>query len=425
MGCVQGYLTDTYLSSLSFNLVQPDTARVESLRFPLERRGRADAELLGLPGQPVDVFNTSLPRQRREVVEGLRRLCGIPRMSTFAVAALINNAVAQMPAGQAYVNVGVYAGFSFLAGMLENPARTCVGIDDFSWSNAARAGLRRRFEAMRSPAHRFHEMDYLDYFTNIQSEPIGVYVYDGDHAYDHQLRGLEIAEPFFADGCIVVVDDINWEAPREATIDFVARSERHYDVLMDRSTHDHAHPTLWNGLMVLQATGRRRSRSPAEVRAAFPQRTYTATRPAANVEPRAPQGNGRGEATDTPLVSVVLIDDDLGATSPAAAIDACLEQTWPRTELVVLDRSGGKHRQVIAERYGDLEYVEASVERPAAGLADALARTTGEVVALADTAEPLRRTAVEVAIRLPDGTPFFLSYGDTRYAEHERAVFGG
>jgi hypothetical protein len=327
-----------YISGLTFDLAQPDTARVESLRFPLQRGGRPDAELLELPNAPVDVYNARLPQDGVRMARSLRPICGIPRMSTFAVAAIINHAVTRMPAGQAYLNVGVYAGFSFLAGMIDNPRQVCVGVDNFAIA-AGRPGLLRRFEEARGPAHRFYEMDYLDYFADIQRDQLGVYLYDGDHAYEHQLQGLEQAEPFFADGCVVIVDDTNWEAPRQATIDFVAASAREYDVLLDVATRDHNHPTFWNGLMVLRATGRRRTAQAAEVAGRFEQRSYGPTRQTLNVAPHAAVSTEHAAAGNAPLVSVVLINDDSSGADLASAIEACRAQSWSRTELVVLDRT--------------------------------------------------------------------------------------
>jgi hypothetical protein len=409
-----------YISSLSFDLVQPDTARVESLRFPLERAGRPAAELLELPGAPADVYNARLPAASAHVAAPLRAICGIPRMSTYAVAASINHAVARMPADQSYLNVGVYAGFSLLAGMIGNPERVCIGVDNFS-RPAGREGLLRRFDEMKSPAHRFHEMDYLDYFADVHTEPLGAYLYDGDHAYEHQVRGLEIAEPFYADGCLVIVDDTNWEAPRQATIDFVAASEREYEVLLDSPTRDHNHPTFWNGLMVLRATGRRRTASPAEVTAQFAKRSYRATRPDENVDP----ADGQSVDPDAALVSIVVVNEDPTGTALEEALDACAAQTWPRTEVVVLDSTCSDAVNAVAERHaGEPEYLEAPATSPAGGVSEALARTRGELVGFIDSAVRLRPTAVELAIHLPPGSRFFTSFGDMRYAEHERAVLG-
>jgi predicted O-methyltransferase YrrM len=383
------------ISSIAFELVQPDAARRPSLRFPLERRDRPAAELLELPGAPIDVFNALLP-EAAETPPSLRGLCGIPRMSTYAAAAFINHAVRRLPPDQAYLNIGVYAGFSFLAGMLDNPERPCIGVDNFSRPRA-RAGLLQRFDEMKGPAHRFHEMDYLDYFDDVHSEQLGVYFYDGDHAYEHQLKGLTRAERYFADGCIVIVDDTNWVEPRQATIDFVAASEREYEVLLDCPTRDHNHPTYWNGLMILRVTDRARPASTAEIAERFTRREHRPTKPAFNVEP----ASGEDERpADTPLVSIVLLNDGEDVAALEAATEACRAQTWPRTELVVFDRHDG------------------------APLANALELTTGELVGFTDTAAPLRPTAVELAVRLPPGSRFFTSFGDVRYAEHERELLG-
>lgn len=62
-------------------------------------------------------------------------------------------------------------------------------------------------------------------------------------------------EPFLADDCIVVVDDTNWDAPRQATEDFMRRSHHPCEVLLDVKTRDRCHPTFWNGIMLLRKRG--------------------------------------------------------------------------------------------------------------------------------------------------------------------------
>lgn len=95
-------------------------------------------------------------------------------------------------------------------------------------------------------------MDYRDYFLKYHRGMIGAYLYDGEHSYENQLEGLRIAESFFADSCLVFVDDTNWSEPRNATAEFIAQSVNHYDVLLDRATCQNRHPTFWNGFMVLR-----------------------------------------------------------------------------------------------------------------------------------------------------------------------------
>lgn len=173
-------------------------------------------------------------------------------MSTLAVAAIINQAVARMPEGRKCVNVGVWHGFTFLAAMAHNPDKICVGIDNFATFGGPRNAFLERFHAHRSPNHHFYDVSYEEYFARIHEGPIGVYLYDGSHNYTNQLRGLQAAEPFLAAGSIVMVDDTNWAPPRRAVTDFMAAGQNRYRLLYDVKTRSNCHPTLWNGLMVFE-----------------------------------------------------------------------------------------------------------------------------------------------------------------------------
>src|SRR5262249_23288312 len=127
------------------------------------------------------------------------RLCAVPRMSTYAIAAIIDKAVALLPEGAAFVNVGAWHGFTFLSGIVNNPTRRCVCVDNFSQFGGPRDEFLARFHRVRTDAHSFFEMDYERYFAEVHAGPIGFYIYDGEHSYRNQLRGLEVAEPFLAD----------------------------------------------------------------------------------------------------------------------------------------------------------------------------------------------------------------------------------
>ena len=185
------------------------------------------------------------------------QLCDVPKMSTFAIGCLINKAVHDLPKGQCYVNVGVWHGFSFLAGMLGNPDKKCIGIDDFSEFGGPRLEFRKRYLEARGPNHHFFEMNYQWYFKTMHKpeDKIGFYFYDGAHDYQNQLEGLKIAEPFLADDALVMVDDTNWPDPYKATYDFMEQSMSKWEVILDEKTSGNMHPTWWNGIMVIQKKG--------------------------------------------------------------------------------------------------------------------------------------------------------------------------
>ncbi|MFC1671863.1 class I SAM-dependent methyltransferase [Planctomycetota bacterium] len=205
-----------------------------------------------------DLLNTRLPKDQLEMFTRMKDLCRIPRLSTFAVGAIINEVVSRLGKDCSYVNVGVWHGFSFLSGMKGNEDKTCIGIDNFSEFHAPRRQFMKRFRRHRSAQHHFHYMDYRDYFSGKHEGRIGFYFYDGEHSYHNQLEGLQIAEPFFSRNCVVMVDDTNWAAPRKATMDFIRKSEYAYEILLDRKTAFNFHPTFWNGIMLLRKKGKKR-----------------------------------------------------------------------------------------------------------------------------------------------------------------------
>lgn len=293
----------TFASAVRFDLFPPDAIPTRE-------------QLLAVAADciPVDVSNTILPVMDAALTNELAALCAMPRMSTFAIGALINHAVRELPRETAFLNIGIWCGFTLLAGMLGNPDKRCIGVDNFSefsldaarkeahapphpaplehppalagpgrellmeltmllrtevianrvnattaarfpGLNGPREVFRALFGAVKGPKHAFHEMDYREYFARVHREPVGLYLYDAGHSYEDQLEGLRLAEPFFADGCVVLVDDTNAVAPRDATLDFINRKARYrYRLVFDQRTASNGHPTWWNGLMVFQRT---------------------------------------------------------------------------------------------------------------------------------------------------------------------------
>jgi hypothetical protein len=246
-----------FFAGISFRFADPRAMRDEGGWYVATRRDGSCARWLALPGVPPDLFNAVLPQDESQIRSRLRPLCSIPKMSTFAIGAIVNQAVARMPVDHAFVNVGVWNGFTLLCGLAGNADRRCVGIDNFSQYGGPRDDFLARFESRRSPRHEFHDLDYAEYFAKVHRGPIGVYIYDGEHSYVNQLKGLQTAEPFFSEDCLIVVDDTNWIEPWQATLDFVAQSQHEYRILLDQTTCQNGHPSFWNGIMVLQRTGRR------------------------------------------------------------------------------------------------------------------------------------------------------------------------
>ena len=402
-----------YVSSLSFRFLQPDDSRGRDGRFRLTKPTGEQVRLLDLPYEPVDLLNTRLAEPGERLKPVLRDVCEVPRMSTFAVAAIMNHAVSSMPKEHVFLNVGVWNGFSFLSGLAGNDDRTCIGVDNFSESGGPRDAFMGRFERSAGPIHRFHEMDYRDYFAEVHEEPIGVYFYDGEHSYENQWRGLEIAEPYFTDDCIVLVDDTNWADAHRATLDFIEASGLRYSLYMDERTAGNGHPTLWNGLMVAQLGGKGDGVGSDSTDDTVPRRRQ-GERPS---EPPPPDDLGETAGT-TPLVSIVVVDERGDAAGLDATIDSALKQTWREVEVIAISPLA---QESLDDRSGAARFVPAGGDVGEA-IGSAIEQSGGSFVSFADVHRPLRRTAVEIALGFPAFARFWQNPHQSEYEEKERLL---
>lgn len=79
----------------------------------------------------------------------------MPKMSTFATGAMLNAAVKKLQEPEAFVNVGVWHGYSLLAAMVGNHEKRVIGVDNFSQFGGPRDAFMERIGAMRSRSHEF------------------------------------------------------------------------------------------------------------------------------------------------------------------------------------------------------------------------------------------------------------------------------
>jgi len=77
-----------------------------------------------------DVANTHIHDEDTKIfdIQFLRT----PRLSTIATGYIINQLVKYMPKISVYLNVGVWCGFSYFAGIIGNNEKRCIGVDNFT-----------------------------------------------------------------------------------------------------------------------------------------------------------------------------------------------------------------------------------------------------------------------------------------------------
>jgi hypothetical protein len=249
-----------YVRKISFRLLQPDAPRPAGFRALNRFASRV--------GVPLEMWMTALPEGQSRMQRRLRRVCRLKRRSTFAVGALINRGVAQMPAGQVYLALGVGGGFPLFAGMAGHRDRYCIGVDPLTGPGPRRESFLRQFVRWRGPRHDFHELDGLDYLRHVHRGTIGYCVCGGRRDYPAQLALLRALERHLGDSAAILIEDANRPEQRRAALDFVETSPFRYSVLLDVQTARSGHPTYGNGVLLLQRTARPAQFGAVEKRAA-------------------------------------------------------------------------------------------------------------------------------------------------------------
>lgn len=198
--------------------------------------------------------NTNLKMYNSEFQNFSKKMKSIEGMSTIANAWIINQIASNLDKNQNYVNIGCWKGFSLIAGMI-NTKCSVYGVDNFTWIDAPRKEFYNNFNNYKNDKkHFFYEGDYVKFLQQWDGEKnyIDFYFFDGPHTYNDQYQSLELASNFFRSGTVILVDDTNWEEPREATMDFIKNNNNKYKILHDLKCNHARHPTYWNGLIILQ-----------------------------------------------------------------------------------------------------------------------------------------------------------------------------
>lgn len=202
-----------------------------------------------------EIINTILPETNINT-ENISKLAFIPKMSTFAIGIIINKIVSEMNKDYCFLNIGVWCGFTFFSGITNNESKTCIGVDNFSefFGENSRKFFYDNLNTIFKDYNnvKFYDKDYEDYFANVHKETIGFYIYDGEHSYKNQLKGLQFAEPYFSEDCVILVDDTNFEEVRQSVFDFISQSKNKYEILFDVNTANNCHPTFWNGIIIFR-----------------------------------------------------------------------------------------------------------------------------------------------------------------------------
>jgi protein O-GlcNAc transferase len=201
-----------------------------------------------LPALFEDFPESEYPRDRRfaDLLEA------VPGLACENNLALINLAAALLAPGESYVEVGTFRGTSLIAAQLGNDGEF-VGIDNFSRgdgnrerldANLAHYGLAGRATILEGDAFELVPAGAL------AGRKVGVWYYDAEHDYEHQLEGLRIVEPYLAERALLLVDDADWQRVDRATRDYLAAQPK-ARLLLKLRGDSFDRPQWWKGMMAL------------------------------------------------------------------------------------------------------------------------------------------------------------------------------
>lgn len=172
-----------------------------------------------------------------------------------------------------YLECGSHVGSSLISTVYGNDnLRSAIGIDNFSLfdgGNNARHDFYEHCDKFIPNRYKLLEKDYFtvtenDIAIGITSSdkestmqynvnPLDLYFFDGSHDYESQRMGIIYFSQFFADECIVVVDDFMWDEPQQGTWDGIREAglKIKFAVTLDSGVRsDCGERGFWNGLFV-------------------------------------------------------------------------------------------------------------------------------------------------------------------------------
>lgn len=156
-----------------------------------------------------------------------------------------------------YLEIGTWKGSSVCSAMYENSANI-VCIDNWSEFGGPKLEFLSNFNKFKGKNNAmFIENDCFK--VDITQLPkFNIYMYDGDHSNESHYKALMHYYKCLDDIFIFIVDDWNWKAVRDGTLDSIKKLnlnilyEKEVRLTWDDShtPHKEAQTTWWNGIYI-------------------------------------------------------------------------------------------------------------------------------------------------------------------------------
>ena len=198
----------------------------------------------------ADRFLRELDEQLQDTSRFEAILEDVPGLAKPNNLALLNVAARCLGDGESYVEVGTYHGTSLISAHAGNDG-DFVALDNWSLGDGSRDQLEANLARYELDATLL-EGDAFETLRSgkLEGRSVGVYYYDNGHEYEQQLDGMRLAEPYLADGALVIVDDTDWERVERAVDDYLAAQPQATEIWRVDGK-DRGRPEWWEGMRVL------------------------------------------------------------------------------------------------------------------------------------------------------------------------------
>lgn len=159
--------------------------------------------------------------------------------------------------GKNYLEIGSHQGSTFVSSLFGHYNKTGWSIDNYAEFceevfNPGQDGTHKQTLLNNIDQHLMCQTDYFDedsfkFDISQITEPVDVYMYDGDHDQDKQRLALEYYYPVFNDTFLFICDDWNSQSVRDGTYEGIRNTNLCILAELHVRTPWSNYPQWWNG----------------------------------------------------------------------------------------------------------------------------------------------------------------------------------
>ncbi len=191
------------------------------------------------------------------------------RLSTPQIGYMLNIATKYLDIDECFVNLGVWEGYTFFAGGVDNHDKLVIGVDNFSEMNeekgASANSISRKYgktkenfyyayDFLKNDNLQFHERDWEFFLDNFKilypNKKIGAVFYDANHTASAHNIFFKKIKPLLSEKCVIFIDDLRYDFVREASNIFIKQNSD-FKILINIEVKQPRHPSWWAGFQVI------------------------------------------------------------------------------------------------------------------------------------------------------------------------------